>query len=158
MFPAKNRGEPSAVTPPRAAHPTSPANSGAVMEAASIVPPPRRRASPTGKTKRRGLLSSLHCVTLRSQTRPSTAQRGRNSPRPVAGGRAEEKKQTSLFAFFARAGGVRPPPPPRRRSGACFARPDFRLTSRTARISPRLTQAKPPPRKIGCALHFPVTA
>jgi hypothetical protein len=70
------------LSPPRAAQPSSPAQSGGGIMVAFIAPPPRRRASPTQRQNRRGLFSPLHCVTLRSQTRPSTAQRGRGSVLP----------------------------------------------------------------------------
>jgi hypothetical protein len=64
--------------PLRAAQPTRPAYSGSGTTAACIVPPPRRRASPSVKTNKRGLLSPLRYAPFRSQTRPSTAQRGRS--------------------------------------------------------------------------------
>jgi hypothetical protein len=45
------RGEPRLLSPPRAAQPSSPPYSGGNVMAASIVPPPRRRASPAQKPK-----------------------------------------------------------------------------------------------------------
>jgi hypothetical protein len=106
---ARLRGSITVLRPPRAAHPRRRAYAGGGTTAAFIVPPPRRRASPAQKTNRRGLLSPLHCVTLRSQTRPSTAQRGRDSPLPVVGGRKVEKNANVMFAFFSSPSASVPP-------------------------------------------------
>jgi hypothetical protein len=81
-------------------------------------PSPSPPGFPLSKTTRRGLFSPLRSATFRPQPRPSTAQRGRGSPRPVAGGRKVKKTQRSVFVFFSFLGGVLPPPPPHRHSGA----------------------------------------
>jgi hypothetical protein len=43
----KDRGEQSVLSPPKAAQPSSPSYFGGGLGTASIVPPPRRRASPS---------------------------------------------------------------------------------------------------------------
>jgi hypothetical protein len=128
-------GNPAYYAHPGPRNPQAQRTPGGGTTAAYIVPPPRRRASPAQKQNRRGLLSPLHCVTLRSQTRPSTAQRGRGSPLPVVGGRKVKKTQTSMFAFFPHSR-LPASPPLYRRKRAYSARPDFRLPITSSVISP----------------------
>jgi len=105
----RHRGEPLQLIPPGAAQPSSSSLFSGGLAAANIVPPPRRRASPSNKTKEgfapcawphaatpifTNFLKQQYrtpCIKpsnksrvamLRSQTRPSTAQRGRGSHQP----------------------------------------------------------------------------
>jgi hypothetical protein len=131
----KRRGEHSPLTPPRAAQPTRRAYSGGGMAAAYIVPPPRRWASPSQKTKRRGLLPPV--AALLPVTNPSfNGSTGEGQPPAVAGGRAEEKNANVHVCVFFRAGRRPAAPPPHRHSGAYSARPAFRLAITHSVIRP----------------------
>jgi hypothetical protein len=68
----KHRGELSAISPPKAAHPSHLSYFGGGVLAACIVPLPRRRASPSQKTIG-GVFSLQSRRTIQSQTRPLTA-------------------------------------------------------------------------------------
>jgi hypothetical protein len=99
-------------------------------------PSPSPPGFPLYKDNRRGLLSPLHYVTLRSKTRPSTAQRGRSSPRPVAGDRAEAKNANIRVCVFC-CSGRRPAAPasmPPQRVVLCP--PGFSTSHHTKRATP----------------------
>jgi hypothetical protein len=109
-------------------------------------PSPSPPGFPLSKDNRRGLLSPLHCVTLRSQTRPSTAQRGRDSPRPVAGGREVEKNANVRVCVFFPVGRLPASPaktPPTK--GRTLPARIFVFPSRYAQSAPRLAYVIQPP-------------
>jgi hypothetical protein len=97
--------------------------------AADIVPPPRRRASPAKRLFRRGLLSPLHFVTLRSQTPHQRLKGGGAAPGPWPGAVRYKKTQTSRFAFFSVSWRRPAAPPPNCRMKAY---PTFRSAAFSA--------------------------
>jgi hypothetical protein len=108
------------------------------MEAACIVPPPRRRASPATKTNRLGLLSPV--IALRfipSGRKPFiNGSKGEGQPPAVAGGRAEEKNANVHVYVFFRSGRLPAAPPPHRHSGVYYAHPAFRLLMTLSAVCP----------------------
>jgi hypothetical protein len=111
--------------------------------AASIVPPPRRRASPAQKPKKVGFAPSTPLRSIPVANPSSTAQRGRDSPLPVVGGRNVEKNaNVHVCVFFLPVG---PPglPAIHYRNGAYSAHPAFRLPITYSVISPTAPLAIP---------------
>jgi hypothetical protein len=128
------------------------------VEAAYIVPPPRRRASPSHKTI--GGVCSLRFTTLRSGRKPvlPRLKGGGAAPVPWPGAERKEKTQTSVFAFFPVQGGFLPPPPPHRHIGAHYARPAFRLPITLSAISPTADASNRPPQNSVTKHLPPITA
>ena len=107
---------------------------------AYIVPPPRRRASPSYKTK--GGVCSLH--SLRSVvasvvpvTNPSL-NASKEEGQPIARGYGLEgrKKRKHRVCIFSNTVGVHASPPLTHHSGAYFAHPGFSSSIRLSVVSP----------------------
>jgi hypothetical protein len=117
------------------------------MAAAYIVPPPRRRASPSHKTIG-GVYSrrSFRVASFPLVVNPSfNGSKGEGQPLPRGQGPQGKKTANIPVCGFFVQGGVLPPPPPSRHNRAYSARPVFRLPVTICVVRPRLAQVKPPP-------------
>jgi hypothetical protein len=127
------------------------------VAASCIVPPPRRRASPSQKSIG-GVCFLQSLRSFRSQTRPYTAQRGRDSPQPVAGGREVEKNANIRVCVFF-CSGRRPAAPaaaPPQRGVVCP--PGFSSSHHAQRSQPHGFVNDTAPRNSVMKTLSPITA
>jgi len=131
------RGELRPITPPIAAQSKSPDNSGGSVAAASVVPPPCRRASPTHNTI--GRFTPFAPYSRYGRKPVINGSKGEGQPTAVAVGLEEEKNANVHVCIFFTSGGVLPP----RRCGATEGRANPALLLVLHHSKPNSPHAKP---------------
>ena len=129
----RHRGKLSELTPPKAAQPSYYAYFGGNKAVANIVPPPRRRASPS--PKKIGGVCSLRSRSGRKPV-PQRLKGGGAVHGRSHGQRSRKKRNHPCLHFFLSKSGIHAAPPPYCHSGSLSAHPALRLAIKLIVVRP----------------------